>query len=239
METANSLAAENKYFPDLRNYEFPQWLLVGDGYFDATDIVCFGVPLTLETLRESYRKGIFPWDIGPNIPLPWYCPEKRAILDFADLKIPRSLRREWQKTTFTFSIDRDFLRVIRTCRAVGRAGQRGPSWITPAFVSAFFELHEAGMAHSVEVWDGQELVGGLYGVDCGGVFCGESMFHFRSNASKFAVLFLIEHLKERGSTWIDIETMTPHFEMLGAKEIERSEFLDKLESTQEQHLKIF
>jgi leucyl/phenylalanyl-tRNA--protein transferase len=239
METTDGLSRETKYFPELREYDFPEWLVIDGAHFDATDIVCFGVPLTLETLQESYRKGIFPWDIGANIPLPWYCPEKRAILEFADLKLPRSLRREWKKTQFDLSIDRDFAGVIRTCSAISRSGQRGPSWITPAFVQAFQELHRAGMAHSVEVWEGDDLVGGLYGVDSGGVFCGESMFHLRSNASKFAVLFLIEQLQERGATWLDIETMTPHFEALGAKEIDRADFLDKLKSTQERDLKIF
>jgi leucyl/phenylalanyl-tRNA--protein transferase len=240
MEAANSI--ENKYFPDLRTHDFPRWIEVEGAHFDARDIVCFGTPMTVETLTEAYHKGIFPWDVSPYVPLPWYCPARRAILEFADLKIPRSLRREWKKTPFTFSIDRNFLGVIRTCRGVDRKGQRGPSWITPTFVRGFYELHQAGMAHSVEVWEGEEtgkLVGGLYGVDCGGVFCGESMFHFRSNASKFAVLFLIEHLKERGAAWLDIEVMTPHFEMLGAKEIDRAEFLDKLESTQAMGLKIF
>lgn len=237
MENADDL--KNEYFPDLRNYDFPQWLEIEDSYFEARDIVCFGVPLTLDTLREAYHKGIFPWDVGPDFPLPWYCPEYRAILDFADLKLPRSLRREWQKTNFTFTIDRAFSTVIQTCSAIRRKGQRGPSWITRDFIRVYYEAFQKGIAHSVEVWDGAELVGGLYGIDAGGVFTGESMFHLRSNASKFAVLFLVEHLKERGAAWLDIETMTPHFEMLGAKEIPRREFLDKLKDTQEQGSKIF
>ncbi len=238
MEIAKGVNQENIHFPDLATYRFPRWLVVDESHFDAADIVCFGVPLTVETLREAYYKGIFPWDMGEYVPLPWFCPAKRAILEFADLKLPRSLRREWQKTKFTFSIDRAFLSVIRTCGGVSRKGQRG-TWITPDFVRAYVELYQAGMAHSVEVWDGQELVGGLYGVDAGGIFTGESMFHFRSNASKFAVLFLVEHLRERGAAWLDIETMTRHFEMLGAKEIERDDFLDKLRATQELKLKIF
>jgi leucyl/phenylalanyl-tRNA--protein transferase len=238
METAKGVNLENTYFPDLRRHSFPRWLMVDDAHFDARDIVCFGVPLTVETLREAYRKGIFPWDMGVYVPLPWYCPERRAILEFADLKLPRSLRREWNKTQFTFSIDRAFLAVIRSCRSISRKGQRG-TWITPTFVRGYMELHLAGMAHSVEVWDGENLVGGLYGVDAGGVFTGESMFHLRSNASKFAVLHLVEHLKERGAAWLDIETMTPHFEMLGAREIDRNEFLDKLDKTQDLNLKIF
>jgi leucyl/phenylalanyl-tRNA--protein transferase len=238
MEIANRIDGEKKYFPDLGNYTFPRWIEVDGARFDATDIVCFGVPLTQATLREAYHKGIFPWDMGDFVPLPWYCPERRAILEFSDLKLPRSLRREWKKTGFTFSIDRAFSDVITSCSAIRRNGQRG-TWITPEFISGYLELHRAGMAHSVEVWESDTIVGGLYGVDAGGVFAGESMFHLRSNASKFAVLHMIEHMKERGATWLDIETMTPHFEMLGAKEIERDEFLDKLENTQKLNLEIF
>lgn len=237
MEIAEDIDGE--YFPDLRKYDFPLWLELGDSFYEARDIVCFGVPLTLATLREAYAKGIFPWDVGPNVPLPWFCPERRAILEFADLKLPRSLRREWQKTGFTFTIDREFSTVIRTCSAIRRKGQRGPSWITSDFIRVYEEAHRTSLAHSVEVWDGTELVGGLYGIDAGGIFTGESMFHLRSNASKFAVLFMVEYLKTRGATWLDIETMTPHFEMLGAKEIPRKAFLDKLKTTQDEGLKIF
>ena len=105
---------------------------------------------------------------------------------------------------------------------------------------AYMALHAVGMAHSVEAWDaGGELVGGLYGVDAGGVFCGESMFYKYPNASKLAVLFLIDHLRSRGSTWLDSQVMTPHFETLGAKEIDRVDFLDKLKETQSLKLKLF
>jgi leucyl/phenylalanyl-tRNA--protein transferase len=242
MEVADRIKTVNKYFPDLRKHNFPRWIEVEGAHFDARDIVSFGVPITVESLTEAYHKGIFPWDVSPYVPLPWYCPRKRAILEFADLKIPRSLRKEWKKMRCTFSIDRKFFQVIRSCQGADRKGQHGPSWITGEFVRGFYELHQAGLAHSVEVWGGEDLgdlVGGLYGVDCGGVFCGESMFHSVSYASKFAVLHLIEHLQERGATWLDIEVMTPHFEMLGAKEIDRSEYLDKLAETQARGLTIF
>jgi len=100
-------------------------------------------------------------------------------------------------------------------------------------------LHAEGDAHSVEVWDGVDLVGGLYGVDAGGVFCGESMFFKKPNASKLALLHLVDHLRSRGSTWLDVQVMTPHFKVLGTKEIRREEFLDKLEETQGKNLKLF
>ena len=114
------------------------------------------------------------------------------------------------------------------------------TWITDEFIRVYSRLHEAGTAHSVETWDEKgDLVGGLYGVDAGGVFCGESMFYTAPNASKLALLFLIEHLRSRGSTWLDAQVMTPHMKALGAKEIGRIEFLDKLIETQNLNLNLF
>lgn len=224
-------------FPNPRDHEFSEWVLFGDYYYNARDIIGFGGDLTIENLRSSYRKGIFPWHID-GLPLPWYCPEKRAILEFENLHIPKSLRKEYAKTAFTFSIDKDFEAVIKACSQAKRKDGFG-TWITPEFIRVFSEFHQTGDAHSVEVWDENELVGGLYGVDAGGVFCGESMFHLRSNASKFALLHLVEHLKSRGATWLDVQVITPHFEILGATEIDRENFLDKLEATQKRGLRLF
>jgi leucyl/phenylalanyl-tRNA--protein transferase len=225
-------------FPNPRTYEFSEWVLFGDYYYNARDIIGFGGDLTIENLRAAYRRGIFPWHVE-GLPLPWYCPEERAVLEFENLHLPKSLRREWKKTRFTFTIDKAFEAVIKACAQAKRSDGYG-TWITPAFIRAYCEFHAAGDAHSVEVWDeGEELVGGLYGVDAGGVFCGESMFHTRSNASKFALLHLIEHLAQRGAAWLDVQVMTPHFEVLGAEEMEREGFLDKLEETQNLGLKLF
>lgn len=224
-------------FPNPRYYEFSEWVLFGDYYYNARDIIGFGGDLTIENLRNAYRRGIFPWHVE-GLPLPWYCPEERAILEFEHLHLPKSLRREFAKTRFTFTIDKDFKAVIEKCARAKRSDGYG-TWITDRFIRAYCEFHKTGDAHSVEVWDGAELVGGLYGVDAGGVFCGESMFHTRSNASKFALLHLIEHLRRRGAAWLDIQVMTPHFEVLGAQEIEREDFLDKLEATQKLGLKLF
>ena len=114
------------------------------------------------------------------------------------------------------------------------------TWITDEFIDAYCELHDTGMAHSIETWDAKgNLVGGLYGVDAGGVFCGESMFYTAANASKLALLFLVEHLRSRGSTWLDAQVMTPHMEVLGAKEIDRVDFLEKLALTQAEELSLF
>lgn len=225
-------------FPDPQKYAFPDWVLFGDYFYYARDVVSFGDPLTVANLRDAYRKGIFPWYME-GVPLPWYCPEHRAILRFEDLHVPRSLAKERRKGQFTFTIDRAFPRVIEECSKAPREGQKG-TWITADFIDAYTQLHEDGMAHSVEAWDEDgELAGGLYGVDAGGVFCGESMFHLRPNASKLSLLFLIDHLKERGATWLDAQVMTPHMHALGAREVRRAEFLRMLRETKTRNLELF
>jgi leucyl/phenylalanyl-tRNA---protein transferase len=225
-------------FPDPLTYDYPEWVQIGSYLFRSRDVVSFGTPLTIENVREAYRKGIFPW-YTEGIPLPWHCPEQRAILDFEDLSVPRSLAKARRSTTLTFTIDEDFTGVIRSCSVAYRPRQRG-TWITPEFERVFTELHLAGGAHSVEAWsDEGMLVGGLYGVDAGGVFCGESMFFTEPNASKLSLLFLIDHLRERGSTWLDSQVMTPHMQALGAKDVSREVFLARLKATQRAKLKIF
>ena len=150
---------------------------------------------------------------------------------FDELHVGRTLRRAQKRAGLTFTIDRDFPHVIRACAESPRAEQDG-TWIAGDIIAAYTRLHEAGDAHSVEVWRGEELVGGLYGVDAGGLFTGESMFYRASDASKLALLFLVEHLRERGATWLDCQVMTPHMEALGAREIGRGRFLDLLEEEQ-------
>jgi len=136
-----------------------------------------------------------------------------------------------KRADLTFTIDRDFAAVIRACAATPRPDQEG-TWIDARIAAAYARFHDAGDAHSVEVWRGDELVGGLYGIDAGGLFTGESMFYRLSDASKLALLFLVERLRERGATWIDCQVMTPHMKMLGAREIGRAKFLDLLEEAQ-------
>ena len=225
-------------FPDPRNFKYPEWVAIDNYLFRSHDVISFGTPLTVENVREAYLKGIFPW-YTEGIPLPWHCPEHRAILDFEDLKIPRSLEKARRRSDFTFTIDKDFRGVIHECSLAQRPGQQG-TWITPDFEMVYANLHDEGVAHSVEVWNANgTLVGGLYGIDAGGVFCGESMFYKAPNASKLALLFLIEHLISGGSTWLDTQVMTPHLEALGAIEIDRKDFLDKLKETQSLELDLF
>ncbi len=225
-------------FPDPGRFEYPEWVAIGEYIFGSRDVVTFGVPLTVKSVREAYRKGIFPW-YTDGVPLPWHCPRRRAILEFDDLHIPRSLEKARRSTDLTFTIDNDFASVIRECARTARPDQMG-TWITRDFEAVFGELHRLNIVHSVEAWaTNGELVGGLYGVDAGGVFCGESMFYKQPNASKLSFLFLVEHLRSRGATWIDNQVMTPHFKTLGAKHIDRGEFLDKLKLTQALKLELF
>ena len=200
-------------------------------------IVALGGPLTTTNLLRAYCSGIFPWPIRADI-VPWCCPEERGILDFNELHIPRGLARTRRQSTFHFTIDRSFQEVITHCAIVRRKYESG-TWITRQMIRAYCELHRQNHAHSVEVWEGTELVGGLYGVAACGTFSGESMFSLRSNASKLALLFLIEHLKERGLDWIDIQMVTPHLEVLGAKAVSRADFLEKLTATQKCKLNLF
>lgn len=226
------------FFPDPRSYEFPEWVLIGEYFYHAADVVVFGTPLTTETVEEAYRKGIFPWYMR-GVPLPWYCPAERAVLEFDELHVTRSLAKVQRQGRFTFTIDREFERVMRECADVKRPDQGG-TWITDKFIEVYTELHRRGLAHSVEAWDADGiLAGGLYGIDAGGAFCGESMFHHQPNASKLALLFLIDHLRARGAKWLDVQVMTPHMEALGAKDINRTDFLRKLEETQAMQLELF
>ena len=200
-------------------------------------IVAFGGRPEPELLAEAYAAGIFPWPVE-GYPLLWFSPPERALLFFDELHVPRSLARERRRTTLTFTVDRAFGRVIRACAAAPRPEGQG-TWITRDMVRGFTEFHRMGRAHSVEAWEGGELVGGVYGVDAGGAFCGESMFHRRPNASKLALLFLVEHLRARGLGWLDAQVMTPHIEALGARLVPREEFLTLLARERRRRLKLF
>ena len=201
-----------------------------DPRYARGDVVAIGNDLRVETLRDAYRHGIFPWPHEELAALPWFSPRRRAVMFFDELHVGRTLRKA-MKRDVTFTIDRDFAAVIRACSLVPRPGQDG-TWIDQNIIDAYTRFHASGDAHSVEVWQEGELAGGLYGVDSGGVFTGESMFHNVSDASKLALLFLIEHVSARGCTWIDCQVMTPHMEALGAREIPRTKFLDLLAKAQ-------
>ncbi|HEY0099692.1 MAG TPA: leucyl/phenylalanyl-tRNA--protein transferase [Pyrinomonadaceae bacterium] len=201
------------------------------------DIVAVGGNLHTLNLLRAYERGIFPWPIE-GWPLTWFSPLERAIIEFKDLKVPRSLAKVRRRAPFRLTIDAAFRAVILACAGVARPDEQG-TWITPQMLEAYCRLHELGHAHSVEAWEGDALVGGLYGVDAGGAFAGESMFYLRPNASKLALLHLIENLQLRGLDWLDIQVMTPHMKALGARTIPREEFLDKLAAARRRKLKLF
>jgi len=201
------------------------------------DVVAIGDDLSVDTLRDAYRHGIFPWP-HEGIVLPWFSPRRRTVIVFDELHVGRSLRKAAKRGELTFTIDREFEAVIRECAATPRPDQDG-TWIDERIIEAYTAFHRAGDAHSVEAWRDGELVGGLYGIDAEGLFTGESMFYRASDASKLALLFLIDHLRARGCTWLDCQVMTPHMESLGAREIARSMFLDRLQDAQRKHVRLF
>ena len=208
-----------------------------DPRYAPGDVVALGEDLRVSTLREAYRRGIFPWP-HESVPMPWFSPLRRAVIFLDRLHVGRSLRKAAKRAGLTFTIDRDFRSVIQACAAMERPEQDG-TWIEPNIIAAYTRFHAAGDAHSIEAWENDALVGGLYGVDAGGVFTGESMFHRRPDASKLALLFLADHLRERGAALIDCQVMTPHMEALGAREIARGRFLDLLAEAQSKGLRLF
>ncbi len=209
-----------------------------DPRYARGDVVAVGDDLRVDTLRDAYRHGIFPWP-HERMPLPWFSPRRRTVLFFDELHVGRTLRRAWKRADLRITIDRDFAGVIAACAAVPR-GEDAGTWIGPEIIAAYTRLHRAGEAHSVEVWRGDDdLVGGLYGVDAGGVFTGESMFHRAPNASKLALVHLTEHLRARGATWLDCQVMTGHMRALGAREVSRARFLDLLAEAQASGMALF
>ena len=208
-----------------------------DPRYARSDVIAVGEDLRVETLRDAYRHGIFPWP-HEGYTLPWFSPRRRTVLFFDELHVGRTLRKAQRQSPWEFTVDMSFDDVIRGCAESPRADQPG-TWIGEDIAGAYVRLHEAGIAHSVEVWDESTLVGGLYGVDAGGLFTGESMFHRQDDASRLALLHLIDHLRQRGATWIDCQVMTPHMRALGAREIPRARFLDLLADTQARGLSLF
>jgi len=204
---------------------------------DEQGLVAIGGDLHPQTLLLAYRNGIFPWPVA-DLPMLWFSPPQRAVLEFDAIHISRSLHRVLRQHAFRLTIDCAFADVIQGCARAPRPGQDG-TWITSPMTDAYVRLHALGIAHSAEAWLGDQLVGGLYGVDVDGAFAAESMFYRAPNASKVALLHLVDHLRRRGLEWIDIQMMTPHMRRLGARAIERDEFLHKLAATRRQRLQLF
>lgn len=195
----------------------------------ADSPLAIGGDLSPERLMLAYQSGIFPW-FSDGEPLLWWSPDPRMVLFPDHLKVSKSLRKTIQKADFKITMNADFEGVIRACAGIKRNGQQG-TWITDDMVAAYNELHEMGHAHSVEVWQDKELVGGLYGIDLPQfrVFCGESMFSKVSDASKVGFVFFVYTLLKRDYRLIDCQMYTDHLASLGALEMNRTVFLSYLQ----------
>jgi leucyl/phenylalanyl-tRNA---protein transferase len=185
------------------------------------DVVAVGGDLEPGTVLQAYRRGLFPMHL-PDGRLAWWSPIERGVIPLDGLRVSRSLRRSIGR--YRVSLDRDFAGVIGGCADPRRLH----GWITPEIAAAYVRLHELGWVHSVEVWDGGELAGGLYGVAIGGAFFGESMFHRRRDASKVALVHLVDRMRRDGAHLLDVQWATEHLVSLGAMAIPRLEYLDRL-----------
>jgi len=192
-------------------------------------LLAIGGDLSVERLLEAYRHGIFPW-YNPGQPILWWSPDPRAVLYPEKLKVSRSLRKTLKRGHLCVTFDTDFRAVMRACAAPRAQYPGGGTWITDDMVRAYCALHEQGLAHSVEVWEGRVLAGGLYGVALGGVFFGESMFARATDASKVALVALVDRLRRWGYRLIDCQVPSSHLTSLGAEEIPRARFLAELET---------
>ena len=188
-------------------------------------LLAFGGDLSPSRLMRAYQSGIFPW-FSPGEPILWWSPSRRMILPANDFHVSRSLRKHLRRMNWRVTLNQAFHQVIETCATINRQDQG--TWITDEMIAAYKALHQMGAAHSIEVWEQQQLIGGLYGVAPGAVFCGESMFHHRSNASKVAFYALTTLLQPLPDAFIDCQMHTDHLASLGAFEISRTDFAQRL-----------
>lgn len=213
----NSLSFLNH---ELERFPSPEYALS-----DPNGLLAIGGDLQPARLLAAYYEGIFPW-FNADDPILWWSPDPRAVFVPGSVKISRSMRKFLKKQDWQYTINHSFEQVIQGC-SKPRNKQDG-TWITNDIQSAYLALHEQGHAHSVEVWQDDKLIGGLYGLVIGQVFCGESMFHTQTNASKAAMIVLHQHLLRNGFKLIDAQVMNPHLDTLGAKAIKRVDFLKLL-----------
>ncbi|WP_076413591.1 leucyl/phenylalanyl-tRNA--protein transferase [Shewanella sp. UCD-KL12] len=192
---------------------------------DPNGLLAIGGDLQPTRLLNAYYEGIFPW-FNVDDPILWWSPDPRAVFVPGSMKVSRSLSKFLKKQNWTYSINRAFDEVIKGC-AQPRLNQDG-TWITSDIQHAYQTLHTQGEVHSVEVWENGDLIGGLYGVAIGQVFCGESMFHRQTNASKAAMLVLHQHLRKNGFKLVDAQVINPHLVSLGATALKRKDFINLL-----------
>ena len=191
-------------------------------------ILAIGGDLSVKRLLLAYENGIFPW-YNENEPILWWSPSERMVVNPNDYKVSKSLRNIINRNIFEVTINKDFEAVIKNCQKIKRKEQDG-TWISNEVIKSYTKLHQLGKAMSFEVWQNGELVGGLYGIDLGHIFCGESMFSKVSNASKVAFVKLIDYLKQNNYKLLDCQVHNDHLEKLGAFEISRESFMKILKS---------
>jgi len=192
---------------------------------DADGLLAIGGDLSPEMLIKAYQIGAFPW-FNEDEPIMWWCPNPRLVLFPKEIYVSKSMKQLLKKEVFSYTMDQCFLEVIETCRKIRL--EEGGTWISPDIINAYSQLFALGIAHSVEVWNGENLVGGFYGVQLGKVFFGESMFSLESNASKAALIFFSLHCMQEGIEIIDCQQSTAHLLSMGAREISRIDFLEIL-----------
>ena len=190
-------------------------------------LLAVGGDLEPERLIAAYRAGVFPW-YSEDLPILWWSPNPRYLISRASFRLGRTLRRELRKSPYRWTMNQAFCDVIAGCKKIERPGQDG-TWLTDEMVSAYQELHRLGYCHSVEIWEQEAMVGGLYGVSIGPMFFGESMFSRKEGASKYGFSQFALWLFERGWEWIDCQIETEHLARFGAQEVDRSFFLSELE----------
>jgi leucyl/phenylalanyl-tRNA---protein transferase len=195
---------------------------------NADGILAVGGDLSSERLQLAYKSGIFPW-FQDGEPILWWSPNPRMVLFLDELIVSKSMRNILNRNIFKVTFNQNFRAVISNCQNINREGQNG-TWITNDMIEAYCKLQELGIAKSIEVWQDDALVGGLYGIDLGTVFCGESMFSKVSNASKVAFIALVNQLKLANYKLLDCQVYNSHLESLGCREIERAAFIHILKS---------
>jgi leucyl/phenylalanyl-tRNA---protein transferase len=212
----------------------PVYQLSDDLIFPAAEhansdgLLAIGGDLSPARLLLAYERGIFPW-YNKNEPILWWSPDPRFILHLDKLHISKSMKKLLKKNVYQITFDTAFEDVVKNCSTIKRTHQKG-TWITKEMITAYKNLHDMGAAHSAEAWCNGELCGGIYGVSLGGCFFGESMFSKKDNASKFAIIKLIEKLKKNKFAILDCQIYSDHLKSLGAEEVPRTEFLQTLKT---------
>lgn len=200
-------------------------------YASSEGLLAAGGDLSPQRILFAYENGIFPW-YNEGEPILWWSPNPRFVLYPSEIKVSKSMRQVFRKKSFRLSFDQAFEQVIEACAVIPREGQEG-TWLTEEMKAAYIHLHHLGFAHSLETWQGEQLVGGLYGLSLGNCFFGESMFAKVSNASKAALIVLAKTLEEKGFKMIDCQSETKHLRTMGAKFIDQATFLRYLEENKQ------